>query len=350
MWLRNCWYVAAWSSELSAEAIIARNVIDQALVLYRKDDGTVVAMEDRCCHRLAPLSKGRREGDDLRCMYHGLKFAPDGRCIEIPGQPSIPAKARVRTFPVAERGAWIWIWMGEADKADPATLPDSVAESDRGWRIAIGHLDYVADYQLINDNLLDLSHLSFTHENTLGRGMPHWAQERPRTVRLERGVRFQRWLRNVPAASFLKQHGPAVDIWHSYDFLVPGIFLQRTNYYAAGSAERFKLEPPGEGPLFSRLDEQAVTPMSATTARYFFAAGGRREEVGPELCERIFNHALRAFNEDKVMIEGQHRLIEREPDRPMVAVSFDAGPNLFRGLMKGLIDREQREAHAVAAE
>jgi len=51
-----------------------------------------------------------------------------------------------------------------------------------------------------------------------------------------------------------------------------------------------------------------------------------------------------------VMIEGQHRLIEREPDRPMVAVSFDAGPNLFRGLMKGLIDREQREAHAVAAE
>src|ERR1051325_8974348 len=108
MWLRNAWYVAAWSHEVGPDGIVPLTIIDQPLVLYRKSDGGVVALEDRCCHRLAPLSQGRREGDELRCMYHGLKFAADGRCIEIPGQATIPAKARVRSYPVAERGSWIW--------------------------------------------------------------------------------------------------------------------------------------------------------------------------------------------------------------------------------------------------
>jgi phenylpropionate dioxygenase-like ring-hydroxylating dioxygenase large terminal subunit len=90
MWVRNAWYVAAWSHELEAGQVLARTIVDQPLALYRKRDGAAVVFEDRCCHRFAPLSMGRIERDDLRCMYHGLKFAPDGRCIEIPGQPLIP--------------------------------------------------------------------------------------------------------------------------------------------------------------------------------------------------------------------------------------------------------------------
>ena len=117
-WVRNAWYVAAWDREVEPGKILARTIIDQPLVIYRTKDGKLVALEDRCCHRFAPLSLGRLEGDDLRCMYHGLKFAPDGRCIEIPGQRQIPQSACVRQYAVQQSGSWIWIWMGDAAEAD----------------------------------------------------------------------------------------------------------------------------------------------------------------------------------------------------------------------------------------
>ena len=125
MWIRNAWYVAAWTHEIEPGRIHARTIIDQPLVLYRTADGAIVALEDRCPHRFAPLSMGRLEGDALRCMYHGLKFAPDGRCIEIPGQKLIPQSACVRRYPLQVVGSWVWVWMGEADKADAAAIPPS---------------------------------------------------------------------------------------------------------------------------------------------------------------------------------------------------------------------------------
>ncbi len=95
MFLRNCWYVAGWSHQFPKGALVGRTMLSEPIVLYRKADDTVVALEDRCCHRLAPLSLGRLEGDDLRCLYHGLKFAPSGKCIEIPGQTFVPGRAGV---------------------------------------------------------------------------------------------------------------------------------------------------------------------------------------------------------------------------------------------------------------
>jgi vanillate O-demethylase monooxygenase subunit len=114
MWVKNAWYVAAWSHEIAPGSVKAFTIVDQPLALWRKADGEAVVFEDRCCHRFAPLSLGRVEGDDLRCMYHGMKFASDGRCIEIPGQPQIPKSACVRRYPALERGGWLWVWMGDA--------------------------------------------------------------------------------------------------------------------------------------------------------------------------------------------------------------------------------------------
>ena len=109
MFLHNCWYVAGWSHDFSSERPVARTMLGEPIVLYRKADGGIAALADRCCHRLAPLSKGRIEGDDLRCMYHGLKFAPSGSCVEIPGQSVVPSHARVRAYPVVEQDCWVWV-------------------------------------------------------------------------------------------------------------------------------------------------------------------------------------------------------------------------------------------------
>ena len=212
MWVRNAWYVAAWSHEIEPGRIAARTIIDQPLVLYRTEAGEVVVLEDRCCHRFAPLSLGRLEGDDLRCMYHGLKFAPDGRCIEIPGQPLIPRSACVRRYPVRTVGSWVWVWMGDEALADAAKIPPSVALDDAAYRLRSGQLDYDAHYLLIDDNLLDLSHLSFAHEKTLGLGMPQWADQRPTMTPIDNGLRVQRWLRNHAPTGFMKKLGERVDV------------------------------------------------------------------------------------------------------------------------------------------
>jgi phenylpropionate dioxygenase-like ring-hydroxylating dioxygenase large terminal subunit len=336
MWVKNAWYVAAWGHELEAGRILARTVIDQPLALYRTAAGEVVALEDRCCHRFAPLSLGRLEGDDLRCMYHGLKFAPDGRCIEIPGQKLIPQSACVRGYPVRQSGSWVWVWMGDAAAADPKAIPPSLALDDPGYRLKAGQLDYDAHYLLIDDNLLDLSHLSFAHEKTLGLDMPQWADQRPRMAPIEGGLRFQRWHTDHPPRGFMRKLGERVDVWTTYDFLFPGIFLQRTGFYPPGTAEKRGRQEPSGPALFLRIDDQAVTPIGARASRYFYAAGARAEDIDSDKLDRLFAVTETAFHEDKAIIEAQQKMIDREPERRMLPTSLDAGPTQFRKLVEAL--------------
>lgn len=341
MWVANAWYVAGWSHEIEPGRLHARTIIDQPLVLYRTGSGSgageVVALEDRCPHRFAPLSLGRLEGDQLRCMYHGLKFAPDGSCVEIPGQKLIPKNACVRRFPVAVVGSWVWVWMGEADKADPKQVPVTVALDDPGYRLQAGQLDYDAHYLLIDDNLLDLSHLSFAHEKTLGMDMPQWADQRPKLTPLERGLKFERWHTDHPPRGFMKKKlGERADVWTTYDFLFPGIFLQRTGFYPPGTAAKSGAHAPDCAPLFWRLDEQAVTPVSERRSRYFYAVGTRAEDIDAEKLERLYAVTTEAFHEDKTLIEAQQKVIDRDPARQMLGTSLDAGPTQFRKMVEAM--------------
>ena len=335
MWIRNAWYVAAWTHEIESGRIHARTIIDQPLVMFRTATG-IVALEDRCPHRFAPLSLGRLEGDALRCMYHGLKFAPDGTCIEIPGQKLIPQSACVRRFPLHVMGSWVWVWMGDAAAADVAKIPPTLALDDPAYRLMAGQLDYDAHYLLIDDNLLDLSHLSFAHEKTLGMDMPQWADLRPRMSPIERGLRFERWHTGHRPRGFMKKLGEEVDVWTTYDFLFPGIFLQRTCFHPAGTADRSGRGSPQGEPLFYRIDEQAVTPISGRASRYFYAAGARANDIDPDRLERLFAVTTTAFHEDKRLIEAQQKLIELEPDRKMLPTSLDAGPTQFRKLVEAM--------------
>ena len=123
MFLKNSWYVAAWDREVSHQPL-GRTFLGEPVVLFRTEGGQPVALEDRCCHRQLPLSMGRVAGGVLQCGYHGLKFDRTGKCVEIPGQDSIPPQARVRAYPLVEKYNWVWIWMGEPEKADPALIPN----------------------------------------------------------------------------------------------------------------------------------------------------------------------------------------------------------------------------------
>jgi vanillate O-demethylase monooxygenase subunit len=145
-------------------AILARTLLDTPVMLFRTSDGTVVAMHDRCPHRFAPLSLGRIENDKAVCTYHGLEFDRTGQCVGTQlcfgGAPKV---ARVRTFPIVEQNNILWIWMGDAVAADPARVPPFAFHDDPNYRNVYGVAHTKCDYQLVNDNLMDLTHIILLH-------------------------------------------------------------------------------------------------------------------------------------------------------------------------------------------
>jgi len=345
--LKNTWYVAAWSHEIAAEGMLARTITRVPLLLWRDRNGRVVALEDRCCHRAAPLSKGRREGEHIRCMYHGLLFDTTGRCIEIPSQEFIPPAAKVRAFPVVERFKWVWVWMGDPERADASLIPDTHTVDDPGWRGTPGYLHYAANYLLITDNLLDFSHLSYVHETTLG-GSAKYAGIRPKVTRSGRSVRVERWLIDDEPAPFLRNLRTwtgNVDRWNIYEVVLPGVLLMDS-----GSA------PTGTGaPEGNRVDAaeffgcQAVTPETEKSSHYFFQQSHSFALDDPSVTENLTMSVLQGFQEDKDIILAQQGILDLNPDAPMLAMRMDTALASFRGLLETAIAGE-RDAAAVGAQ
>ena len=346
MYIRNAWYMAAWSKDLAA-APHALTMLGEPLVLYRDDAGRPVALEDRCCHRLAPLSHGRVEGADIRCLYHGLKFAPDGACNEMPGHSAIPKAMRVRAYPVAERHSAIWVWMGDPAGADAALIADFRGPDHPDWAMLPGRMDYDADYRLIQDNLLDLSHVPYVHRASFGRSDPHindaWARAAVHVTPLPNGVHVTRWMTGVPAQPFLSlPEGSRADVLNAYDYLVPGVFLLTTRHYPAGTAQRSPLDAPDDVPLFTTFSCQAVTPLTARSACYFFAYGPwTRHPDAAAMKDGYAKLALQAFNEDKTLIEAQQRIIDADPSRRMTLFDVDRAPVQYNRLAASLMEQEQ---------
>jgi phenylpropionate dioxygenase-like ring-hydroxylating dioxygenase large terminal subunit len=357
MFLRNCWYVAGWSHHFPENTPVARTVLGEPIVLYRREDGAVAALEDRCCHRLAPLSKGRIEGADLRCMYHGLKFAPSGQCVEIPGQSVVPPHAKVRAYPAVEQDSWVWLWMGDPALADPDLIPRALNHCDPEWWMQTGELAYEANYQLINDNLLDLAHLSYVHENTLGRNSMSWAESRPTITPIPRGLRIQRWVVNNPRPRYLaKFPGDGgdgnLDMWASYDYMAPGIFLLETKTYPLGTsaARAMQASDPDVQPLTTTTTSQAVTAIDEGHTIYYYSGCLPKSLATDEDSRQQLVLFERAFAEDNAMIEAQARVIARTPEPRMLGIRADHALNQFRRLMDELIAAETRAPAAAALE
>jgi vanillate O-demethylase monooxygenase subunit len=112
MFVRNAWYIAAWANEVAGQPL-ARRICNDPIVLFRDKSGHVAALDDRCCHRAAPLHRGTVVERGIQCGYHGLVIDGSGRCVAVPGQALVPDSARVRAYPTVEKDAMVWVWMGE---------------------------------------------------------------------------------------------------------------------------------------------------------------------------------------------------------------------------------------------
>jgi phenylpropionate dioxygenase-like ring-hydroxylating dioxygenase large terminal subunit len=352
-YIRNCWYVASWSRDLIANRPEAMAIGEEPLVLFRDEAGKAVTLRDCCCHRNAPLSLGRCESGRLRCMYHGLVFDGTGKCVSIPGQQHVPASYQVRSYPTEEAGGWVWVWLGDPARADPQLIPPAAIAETAEWDLRMGKLDFEANYQLLNDNLCDFSHVAFVHEGTFAGGDRRIAETHPRITHIERGIRVERWLTERgaiepwlgPEAAPRPDDTPGrhLDQWLTYDYLVPGLLAMRSEVHRAGTAKASNFNAPISAPLHAEFTRQAITPMTGSSSRYFFSMGPRASETQdqPALPDQMLAGAQHAFHEDRKILEAQQRNLERWPlETTSGVIRHDRGVHIFRSMIERLIADE----------
>lgn len=341
--IRNEWYVAAWPTELT-EKPISRRLGNEPVVMYRDRGGKAVALLDRCPHRGAALSMGEVTELGLQCNYHGITFDCEGKAIKIPGQDKIPAKACVKRFPLVEKDGFVWIWLGDAEKADESKIIDYPYQTDtKNWPSKSGVMVIKAHYMHLVDNLMDLTHVGFMHKQTIGSGPSDaYAQPLINIERKETGVKFTRWLLNhVPPETYIKAVGfkGLVDRWQEFEFVGPGNVLMYTGALDAGTGAYD--QGKREGGMAMRIFH-GLTPETDKSCHYFFAPMNGFRPADPEATELLFQQIISTFHEDKAFCESQQLRLDEFPE-PQIDYKLDNVRVLGRRYYEKRMSEQQQQ-------
>lgn len=348
--LRNTWYAAMWAEDLAAGELLPRTLLNEPIVFFRDAGGVARALADSCPHRFAPLHRGSLSVADgatrLHCAYHGLEFSAAGACVHNP-HGKLPG-ASVRSYPLVERHSLLWIWMGDAVRADADLIPAfpmlDPGATDGDGPIQISQRDHLlmkASWDLITDNLLDLSHVSFLHEGILGNEDTVAAEivvdrEGDRVIarRLMTDV-------TVPGLFDLlyRRDGGRVDLWNDMRWDAPGCMRND-----AGVTEPGGDRAEGTGIFGTHF----LTPETERTTWYHFAAVRQNPipapaDIADDLRAQLSELRRIAFAEqDAPMIEAQQsrrEAAEAAGTHPAL-LAIDKGPAAYRRVMDRLIAAE----------
>jgi len=337
--VRNCWYVACRSADLE-QTLTPVTLLGDKVVMFRGENGAAVALEDACPHRKLPLSKGTIEGNTVVCGYHGLTFDCSGSCVASPTQENaIPKRARVHSYPLAERYGFVWIWMGDPALADEAKIIDILNYDDPSWgKTRRGALQMKCHYLYITDNLLDPSHVAWVHLTSFaGAGTDN------RPLHLDDSddrVIMWRWIEAEPAPPYYARmlpFGDNCDRKQHYECRIPSTAVNMSVY-----------TPPGEGgpdrPIsknaFINISYNFITPVDHETSLYFWFQHRNMFAGDTEIDDKMFAGAVMAFNEDKeVLEEVQTGMANRTS--PYLNLGLDAGAMRFRNKVARLARAEQ---------
>ena len=352
MFIKNCWYVAAWPHELDNLKPVTRKLLDEQVVMYRTSQGQPVALEDRCCHRGLPLSSGEVVGDRIQCGYHGLEYNGTGACVKVPGQATIPRNAKVRSYPVVERDEVVWIWMGEVALADPDKIvPYPWHNPGSGWAHRKEHYVIGCDYQLMNDNLMDLSHLGYVHKKTIG-GNPEIHVNAEMTVtRTDDGVKAVRWMLNsVPPPTYTRSVptlGERVDRWQEIEYF-PGLIRIYTGAVNVGTGAQ---QGRREGGFGLRIFD-GITPETETSMHYFWSSAHSFDIDNPRTTDIVYDQINTTFMEDKLILQQQQAVLDRDPNRSQIDIHGDVASIQVRRMVARKLAEEagaRQEAVEMAA-
>ncbi len=305
-YLKNTWYVAAWSEEVGREPL-RRKLLDHELVLYRKEDGQPVAIGNMCPHRFAPLSMGKLIGDCIECPYHGLRFDETGQCVANPhGNKAIPPKARVPSFCIEERNGLIWIWGGDRGAADLDAIPDLSYLEEPATRTVSGSLHVEANYQLYIDNLVDLSHAQFAHADQLG--VENFGNAELEVTEADEKVCVVLAIPDseLPPAMRAMAEEPEAR----------GSFILEANWQLPSIVtNHIQFLKDSDEPVFKSFGTHILTPETKHTAHYFYGLTRRHRLDDPSVDDAVRAWHLRGFSEqDKPIIEAAARMMGDETD------------------------------------
>jgi phenylpropionate dioxygenase-like ring-hydroxylating dioxygenase large terminal subunit len=340
MFLKNAWYVAAWDKEVT-QSLLPVTILNEPIVLYRKADGTPVALEDACPHRKSPLSMGRLIGDELECGYHGLTFDCSGACVKAPGSQRIPAGAQVRSYPLAERYGLVWIWMGDTQAADPDEIVQIEEWGDPAWGVNRGDAMTVdCHYLYVTDNLLDPSHVAWVHRSSFGNAACE--AEPLKTVVAENGVTVSRWMHDVEVApfyaKFVKFAGNC-DRKQHYEVRFPSHAIIKATFAPAGTGSD---DAQQQADVFLMNSYNFMTPVDDTHTRYYWFQTRNFDPDDEDVSRQFDGDVRHAFEEDRLVLTAVHQGMARRRT-PNIDLAIDSGPWRFRRALAQMIERE----HAV---
>jgi len=167
------WYPIVFSKDIKPNKIYPFSLLGEPLVIYRDKNNKVVCLQDKCAHRSTPLSLGRINKGIIECKYHGWQFNNIGSCIKIPAlkkDEKLPPKACVPCKKVIEKHNLVWVYIGEhsSNSIDTKFENQFNCANDKSTRFDFT-IDLDIPYELMIENLLDPSHLPFTHHGTLSK-------------------------------------------------------------------------------------------------------------------------------------------------------------------------------------
>lgn len=330
----NCWWVAGFGDEVGQKPL-ARWLLDTPVVLYRDGSGQVVALEDRCPHRQAPLSRGKVSGSAIECGYHGFQFGSDGRCVHVPTMSS-PPPIRVQSYPVREVGPLLWIYLGDPSQLEKVPPPPHADWMTEGaYALRKGSMAIKANYLLLKENVLDLSHLGYVHGESFQ--ITDWVNPPAVTVDGNSVGYRQEFVRSPLAPSYAMSLG--LQPGTPWNRIGTGVSVSPAAHFSA--TEFFDPDNPSHSNGATRF-AHLTTPIDAESMYYFFVIGrnfGKDDAAMDQLAQII----LRGFDEDVEILESVQAMITRSPRRGSEgerSVKADAAGVAMRRVVDAWMARE----------
>lgn len=335
---RNMWWVAARCKEVTEEPL-ARWLLEMPVVLYRTADGKPVALDNRCPHRWAPLSEGHVEGDQIVCPYHGMKFGIDGMCTHVPTQDTIPPTACVTSYPVKESGAFLWIWMGDPDAIDqdPVDMSYTTLED---WSVIIGYYEVAANWVLIRENVLDLTHIAHLHATTFKQN--DWNKV-PEAAHDGDVVTYKQAFAAAPLSP-LFCHAMGLPEDKPVERVQVGTMASLAVSFSDWNVHDPKPDAGARSDFLMR-GCHIVTPAERGKTHYFWAAAFDIPDVPEEVAAKTKASVTAAFDEDKELLEVMQEQIRKDPRRDQfteVTLGADSAGVKVRQVLKQKLAAEGR--------
>ncbi len=339
--LKDLWFPVCPSGFVKDNPVSLRR-LGYKIALWRDATGQVHALEDHCPHRGAPLSLGRVQDGKLVCGYHGLEMGCKGKTVHMPGQ-RVQGFPSISAYAVIERYGFVWVWPGDANLADPSLMPVFDFFDNPQWAYAGGLYHVKADYRLMIDNLMDLTHETYVHASSIGQ--PE-IDDTPCATHTEgNAVVTSRYMHNIHATPFwrmaMQANGldpeAAVDRWQICRFTPPSHVMIDVGVALAGQGG---FDAPAQAKASSVVVD-FITPETETSHWYHWGMARQFKPQDAGLTAQIREGQGKIFGEDMQMLEMQQANLLRHPTRKLLMLKIDAGGVQSRRVIDHILSAEQ---------